>query len=209
MIFNSFLTDPTTPLVHIDTNNENSKRFTNMNIQYQQNYNLFPRMDSDDSSTDSIPVSLKLASTEEKLSNGYTKLSLSGDDDSNFGSSPENVQPISSNIENLSSNILNNEREQNSYPNMKPRNDECPITNLTKPLTNVNDLTPEQLEILYEEPLNTSNAVKAVMGYVPQDEKRICKFYDPRTKACFKGARCRFEHVAILKGIIFFFIKLN
>lgn len=58
------------------------------------------------------------------------------------------------------------------------------------------DLTQEQLDELYEEPLNTTNAMKATMGYVPQDDARICPFYDPKIQGCFKGASCRLEHVA-------------
>lgn len=65
-----------------------------------------------------------------------------------------------------------------------------------------NTLTKEDIEVLYEEPLNTENALEAVMGYAPQDEKRICKFFDPKTNACFKGANCTLEHTTILKGNI-------
>lgn len=66
------------------------------------------------------------------------------------------------------------------------------------------ELTPEQLKILNEEPLNTSNPLKAILGYVPQDDKRICKFYDPATGGCFKKGHCRFEHVEKIEGSIFF-----
>lgn len=61
-------------------------------------------------------------------------------------------------------------------------------------------ITEEQWAILYEEPLNTSNPMKSVMGYGPKDERRICKFYKKNTGKCFKGNNCRFEHVEILKG---------
>lgn len=64
----------------------------------------------------------------------------------------------------------------------------------------VNGFTQKDLDDLYEEPLNTENALEAVMGYIPQDEKRICKFFDPKTNACFKGSNCRLEHTTILKG---------
>ncbi|XP_021694879.1 uncharacterized protein LOC5570125 isoform X2 [Aedes aegypti] len=57
-------------------------------------------------------------------------------------------------------------------------------------------LTQEQLDILYEEPLNTTNVMKATLGYVPKDDVRICPFYDPAIQGCFKGAACRLEHVA-------------
>ncbi|XP_065078217.1 uncharacterized protein krimp isoform X1 [Ochlerotatus camptorhynchus] len=57
-------------------------------------------------------------------------------------------------------------------------------------------LTQEQLNSLYEEPLNTTNVMKATLGYVPKDDARICPFYDPKIQGCFKGASCRLEHVA-------------
>ncbi|CAD7092843.1 unnamed protein product [Hermetia illucens] len=59
----------------------------------------------------------------------------------------------------------------------------------------VNTTTEEQRRILYEEPLNTSNAMKAVMGYEPKDDRRICRFTNPGTNSCFKGAKCKLEHV--------------
>lgn len=61
-------------------------------------------------------------------------------------------------------------------------------------------VTEEQRKILYEEPLGTDNAMEAVMGYNPQDDKRICPFYDKKINGCFKGAKCRLEHVEKLKG---------
>ncbi|XP_062539771.1 uncharacterized protein LOC134207835 isoform X3 [Armigeres subalbatus] len=60
----------------------------------------------------------------------------------------------------------------------------------------LNTLTQEQLEVLYEEPLNTTNVMKATMGYVPKDDVRICPFYNPKIQGCFKGASCRLQHVA-------------
>lgn len=64
-------------------------------------------------------------------------------------------------------------------------------------------LTQEQIDILYEEPeMVTTNALKAVLGYVPNDDSRICQFYDPATGGCFKGNACRKEHVAPLMGKI-------
>ncbi|XP_055613816.1 uncharacterized protein LOC129760226 isoform X2 [Uranotaenia lowii] len=58
------------------------------------------------------------------------------------------------------------------------------------------NLTQEQRDILFEEPMSTSNAMKATMGFVPKDDQRICPFYDPRIDGCFKGASCRLEHVS-------------
>lgn len=63
------------------------------------------------------------------------------------------------------------------------------------------EFTAEQLRELNEEPLNTENAMVAVMGYNPKDDKRICKFYNSKTNDCFKGAHCKYEHVEINKGI--------
>ncbi|XP_062555471.1 uncharacterized protein LOC134220429 [Armigeres subalbatus] len=59
-------------------------------------------------------------------------------------------------------------------------------------------LTQAQLDELYEEPLNTTNVMKAVMGYAPRDDQRICPFYDPTIQGCFKGSRCRLEHTTKL-----------
>lgn len=59
-------------------------------------------------------------------------------------------------------------------------------------------LSPDQVEELLEEPLNTTNVMKAILGYVPQDDRRICPFCDPAIEGCFKGAGCKLEHVAKL-----------
>lgn len=61
------------------------------------------------------------------------------------------------------------------------------------------ELTQEELDELYEEPLNTENAMVAIMGYEPQDDRRICRFTDPKTNACFKGRHCKLEHTTKLK----------
>lgn len=62
-------------------------------------------------------------------------------------------------------------------------------------------LTERELEELYEEPFNTSNALVAVMGYAPRDDAVICRFTNPKTGKCFKGNNCRLEHVQIMKGM--------
>uniref|UniRef100_A0A1I8NQ49 C3H1-type domain-containing protein n=1 Tax=Stomoxys calcitrans TaxID=35570 RepID=A0A1I8NQ49_STOCA len=59
------------------------------------------------------------------------------------------------------------------------------------------ELTEEELQMLHEETPCTSNALTAVMGYNPKDEKRICRFYDPKTESCFKGATCKQEHIPL------------
>uniref|UniRef100_A0A182JRJ1 C3H1-type domain-containing protein n=1 Tax=Anopheles christyi TaxID=43041 RepID=A0A182JRJ1_9DIPT len=55
-------------------------------------------------------------------------------------------------------------------------------------------LTVEELKEMDELQLSTSNPMKAVLGYVPKDDDRLCKHYDPETKRCFKGSNCRFRH---------------
>ncbi|XP_058444357.1 uncharacterized protein LOC131425998 [Malaya genurostris] len=59
-------------------------------------------------------------------------------------------------------------------------------------------LSQDQVADLFEEPLNTTNVMKAILGYDPQDDKRICPFFDPVIQGCFKGSHCRLEHVAKL-----------
>uniref|UniRef100_A0A182TEL8 C3H1-type domain-containing protein n=1 Tax=Anopheles melas TaxID=34690 RepID=A0A182TEL8_9DIPT len=54
--------------------------------------------------------------------------------------------------------------------------------------------TVEELQEMDEMPLSTSNPMKAVLGYVPKDDDRLCKHYDPETKRCFKGSNCRLRH---------------
>lgn len=61
-------------------------------------------------------------------------------------------------------------------------------------------LTQEEIDILNEVPETTTNALKAILGYVPTDEKRICPFYDSDTGRCFKGNSCRLEHIQPLTG---------
>ncbi|XP_034108661.1 uncharacterized protein LOC117570877 [Drosophila albomicans] len=55
-------------------------------------------------------------------------------------------------------------------------------------------LTEEQKAILETVEEGTSNAVKAVLGFNPTDDKRICRFYDPNIGGCFKGSHCRLMH---------------
>lgn len=61
-------------------------------------------------------------------------------------------------------------------------------------------LTADERSELFTDTGCTQNAMVAVMGYSPQDDKRICQFYDPKTGGCFKGGKCRLEHVAKLEG---------
>ncbi|CAO1314972.1 unnamed protein product [Diamesa serratosioi] len=54
-------------------------------------------------------------------------------------------------------------------------------------------LTEEQLSILSEETLNTSDPMIATLGYSVKDDTR-CQFYDEKTGGCYKRGRCFKEH---------------
>ncbi|XP_053659790.1 tudor domain-containing 6-like [Anopheles marshallii] len=54
--------------------------------------------------------------------------------------------------------------------------------------------TEEELEQLDDISQSTTNAMKAVLGYVPTDDDRLCKHYNPKTNGCFKGSNCRLRH---------------
>ncbi|EDV35818.2 uncharacterized protein Dana_GF12657 [Drosophila ananassae] len=54
--------------------------------------------------------------------------------------------------------------------------------------------TEEEMAILNEIEEGTSDPLKALLGYHPTDEQRICKFYDPELNGCFKGNSCRLVH---------------
>ncbi|XP_055372648.1 RING finger protein 17-like [Condylostylus longicornis] len=56
----------------------------------------------------------------------------------------------------------------------------------------VNEMFPEELSILNEEPLNTTNPLKAIFGYVPMDEAKLCKF--SVNGECFKKSKCHLNH---------------
>lgn len=69
-----------------------------------------------------------------------------------------------------------------------------------EPLANELKLTAEQLRVLYEDPNATTNALKAILGYVPHDDERICPFYEESTGRCFKGNSCQLEHIKPLEN---------
>uniref|UniRef100_A0A182SDC1 Tudor domain-containing protein n=1 Tax=Anopheles maculatus TaxID=74869 RepID=A0A182SDC1_9DIPT len=54
--------------------------------------------------------------------------------------------------------------------------------------------TKAELEQLDDISSSTTNAMKAVLGYIPQDDAILCKHYNPDTKDCFKGSNCRLRH---------------
>lgn len=67
-------------------------------------------------------------------------------------------------------------------------------------LENELKFTQEQLRVLYDEPATTTNALKAILGYVPHDDERICPFYEKSTGRCFKGNSCLLEHIEPLEN---------
>lgn len=54
-------------------------------------------------------------------------------------------------------------------------------------------LTRQELDVLFEEPLNTSDPMVATLGYSVEGDNR-CEFYDEKTGGCFKRGRCFKEH---------------
>lgn len=52
---------------------------------------------------------------------------------------------------------------------------------------NVQKLSDAEMAMLENCEPGTSNALKAVLGFIPTDDKRICRHYDPKLGGCFKG----------------------
>ncbi|XP_068146778.1 uncharacterized protein krimp [Drosophila tropicalis] len=65
-------------------------------------------------------------------------------------------------------------------------------TNESQPVGEL--LTEKQRQILEDFEKGTSDAVKAVMGFKPTDDQRLCRHYDPKLNGCFKGNHCRLVH---------------
>ncbi|KAM8713833.1 hypothetical protein ACLKA7_014060 [Drosophila subpalustris] len=55
-------------------------------------------------------------------------------------------------------------------------------------------LSQREMEMLEYNVPSTCDAVKAVLGFNPTDDMRICRHYDPKTGGCFKGSNCRLLH---------------
>ncbi|XP_034650533.1 uncharacterized protein LOC117890027 [Drosophila subobscura] len=55
-------------------------------------------------------------------------------------------------------------------------------------------LSEADLAMLNEIDEGTSDPLKAVLGFRPTDEQRICRHYDPKLNGCFKGGSCRLVH---------------
>ncbi|EDV55792.2 uncharacterized protein Dere_GG22288 [Drosophila erecta] len=55
-------------------------------------------------------------------------------------------------------------------------------------------INEEDMAMLNEIGESTSDPLKAVLGFHPTDEQRICRHYDPKLNGCFKGNSCRLAH---------------
>ncbi|KAH8252359.1 hypothetical protein KR038_009508, partial [Drosophila bunnanda] len=55
-------------------------------------------------------------------------------------------------------------------------------------------LSEADMAMLNEIGTSTSDPLKAVLGFKPRDEQRICRHYDPKINGCFKGNNCRLLH---------------
>ncbi|KAH8290887.1 hypothetical protein KR054_006809, partial [Drosophila jambulina] len=55
-------------------------------------------------------------------------------------------------------------------------------------------LSEADMAMLNEIGPSTSDPLKAVLGFRPKDEQRICRHYDPKINGCFKGNTCRLIH---------------
>lgn len=61
--------------------------------------------------------------------------------------------------------------------------------------------TDEQRKIWFDEQeMETTDALKAVVGYACTDEQRYCRFYNPITNECFKGSKCLLLHAPLIEG---------
>ncbi|KAH8348512.1 hypothetical protein KR084_008167, partial [Drosophila pseudotakahashii] len=56
------------------------------------------------------------------------------------------------------------------------------------------ELSEADMAMLNEIEEGTSDPLKAVLGFRPTDEQRICRHYDPKLNGCFKGNSCRLVH---------------
>lgn len=57
--------------------------------------------------------------------------------------------------------------------------------------------TQDELDELFEEPLNTEDPMEAVQGYSAREDEQLCQFYNPNTGACFKGSLCKMKHLPL------------
>ncbi|KAH8401112.1 hypothetical protein KR009_003120 [Drosophila setifemur] len=100
---------------------------------------------------------------------------------------PENSEAEQIDIEEPTSDLVK-ELEHVAVCDNQPKTD-CPEGD-SQPLK----LSEEAMAILNEIEMSTSDPLKAVLGYRPMDDQRICRHYDPKLNGCFKGNNCRLMH---------------
>ncbi|XP_017010326.2 tudor domain-containing protein krimp [Drosophila takahashii] len=78
------------------------------------------------------------------------------------------------------------------------KDDLSKIKNSIKPINECRpELSEADMAMLNEIEEGTSDPLKAVLGFRPTDEQRICRHYDPKLNGCFKGNGCRLVHVPL------------
>ncbi|XP_017150989.1 uncharacterized protein LOC108161245 [Drosophila miranda] len=91
----------------------------------------------------------------------------------------------------------NNSRRKNSLPKATAA-DSIQDQSVPVPCQTTNPNGPQLSEADMAMPNDidegTSDPLKAVLGFRPKDEQRICRHYDPKIKGCFKGSSCRLVH---------------
>lgn len=90
---------------------------------------------------------------------------------------------------------LVNSPKKLSEPNVSmPKEQEQPPKIDQELVKSTSKLSPEDMAMLEDVGQSTSDAVKAVLGFNPTDDQRICRHYDPKYGGCFKGSNCRLLH---------------
>lgn len=108
--------------------------------------------------------------------------------------------------ENLSkvNETTNNKSHTYSALEYTSSSDEFALGNCDTSTTLGNELSKSERQVveqpIFTENKSTSSAIEAVMTFRPTDDQRICHFYNPRTRSCFKGPNCKLQHLPQLEG---------
>lgn len=89
--------------------------------------------------------------------------------------------------EGSSNNIDNTGEHPTETPLVKSNQEPTERNSESKSEINVQKLSDAEMAMLEDRDPGTSSAVKAVLGFIPTDDKRICRHYDPKLGGCFKG----------------------
>lgn len=102
-----------------------------------------------------------------------------------------NKELVAEIVESVQSDDGNSENRQNSNSKEQRRVETCSAKPKEEPETESikchQKLSDADMEMLENYETGTSNAVKAVLGFIPKDDKRLCRHYDPKLGGCFKG----------------------